>query len=180
MAISARNKLRALVKSPSLSPLSFFPWKWLHCLNDRYFISNPTMSCMFSLLLLSGSPFFPCSPNTAASSSFRVSEHVKLPFSLLCTFNHDVLSNRALQTHTSYLPRKDQPKSCYICITFLCQLWCVQKGPCKCQDLCLDQHRAPAASITFKGSGVTPPLVFQPVVWHLLSGREAAWETFPL
>lgn len=59
------------------------------------------------------------------------------------------------QIYVSYLPRKDQPEPGYICITFPCKLWCVQKGSLKQKDLDLDQHWAPAVSFTFKGFGDT-------------------------
>lgn len=156
MAISARNKLWALVKSPSLSQLldlevnSLFKWQ------GGCFQPYNVMHVLFApATLLSGSPFFPCSPSTVVRPSFRGLNMSYCPSHFSADLTMMSCHTGLWQTHISYLHRKDQPKSCYICITFLCKLWCVQKGPWKWQELSLDQHWAPAASTTFKGSGDT-------------------------
>lgn len=76
MAISARNKLKALVKSPSPSELldlevtALFKWQVGHFqpYNVMHVLFAPTT-------LFSGFPFFPCSPSTVVRSPFRLSEH---------------------------------------------------------------------------------------------------------
>lgn len=88
------------------------------------------MSCMFSLLLPHCSQDPPASPAPPAQQSglqpwclnmLYCPSHFSADFSMMSC------QTGLWQTHTSYLPRKDQPKSCYICITFLCKLGCVQK-----------------------------------------------------
>lgn len=134
MAIPARNESRALVKSPSLAAPSCLTWKWLHCWNTREDISNCTMSCMSSLLLPHCSQDPPSSPAPSAQSQ-GFTQDVWTCYTALSTWSTD-LTTMASQTglwqiHISYLPRKDQPESGYICITFPCKLWCVQKRPFK-------------------------------------------------
>lgn len=68
----------------------------LKCQLGHFHPYNVMRVLLAPAILLSGPPFFPCSTSTAVRPSFRVSEHVKLPISLFCSFNHDVLSNGAL------------------------------------------------------------------------------------
>lgn len=87
----------------------------------------------------------PCSCHTALRiplllllhqhSSQGFTQDVWTCYTALSTWSTDLTTMSSQtglwQIHISYLPRKDQPESGYIHITFPCKLWCVQKRPFK-------------------------------------------------